>query len=241
MTKDLRLPRDRDLPPGRLSQRKEHLVNAIVTAERETGVLRRPPGPRRRWVALVLAPAAILVLAAGAYAIITHPPEDVVNGIACYAGPTTDSDGAFVGADGRDPVEVCAEIWEQGALVEGVRQAPPLVACVPPQGEVVWVFPGQEGTCQALGAAPLPAGYRQAAARFDAMRDELVRRTQPKTPDECLAVDDARAIARDVLDDHGFTGWGIEVGPAPPPEGRECVTLAFDPPARKVVLVRFSG
>ncbi|HEX2031092.1 MAG TPA: hypothetical protein VHL78_06805 [Actinomycetota bacterium] len=213
-------------------------MDELLTMGRETvgGASRRRPG--RRWVALVLAPAAALALAAGAYAIITPPAEDVVNGIGCYAEGRTDSDGAFVGADGRDPVEVCAEIWEDGAMVQGVRQAPPLVACVAPEGDGVSVFPGDPGICQRLGMSPLPQGYRHAAARFAAMREELVRRTHLDAPQNCMGVDDARAITREVLDAHGLTAWSIEVGPAPEGEGRECVSLAFDPRARTVTLLR---
>lgn len=237
MRKELHLPADRDLPPGRLWQRKEHLMKELIRMEREAARPGRAPGRRRRWLVLILAPAAALAVAAGAYAIIAHSAQDVVDGIGCYAAASTESDTTVVVADGRDPVEVCAELWEEGVVAEGAHQAPPLVACVPPEGRAVAVFPGDQGTCEELGMSSLPPGYREAAERFSAMREEMVRRTQPKAPDDCLGVEEARAIAREVLDAHGFDEWVIEVGPAPSGD-TDCVTVAFDPPGRSVILIR---
>jgi hypothetical protein len=239
--KELRLPANRDLPPGRLWQRREHLVKELILLERESARPRHAPGRRRRWLALVLAPAAAFGVAAGAYAVIAHSAQDVVDGIGCYSEASTKSDTTVVVADGRDPVEVCAELWEEGIVADHAREAPPLVACVPPEGRAVAVFPGEDGTCEELGMAPLPTGYRKAAERFSAMREDLVRRTQPKSPDDCLGVEGARAIAREVLDAHGFSDWVIEVGPAPSGEGQSCVTVAFDPPNRSVMLLRATG
>jgi hypothetical protein len=238
---DLRLPAGRDLPPGRLWQRKEHLMKELLRMERETARPGRAPGRRRRWMAVVLAPAAALAVAGGAYAIIAYSGQDVVDGIGCYAEASTESDTTVVAVDGRDPVEVCTELWEEGVVAEGVHEAPALVACVPPEGRAVGVFPGGQSTCQELGMSPLPAGYRKAAERFSAMREDLVRRTQPTTPDDCLGVEEARAIAREVLDAHGFTGWAIEVGPAPSGVDRVCATVAFDPPDRAVILILAGG
>lgn len=216
-------------------------MKELIRMERETGSPGRAPARRRRWLAIVLAPAAVLAVAAGAYAIIAYSAQDVVDGIGCYAAASTDSDTTVVAADGRDPVEVCAELWEEGVVAEGVHEAPPLVACVPPEGRAVSVFPGQQGTCEELGMSPLPAGYRKAAERFAAMREELVRRSYAEAPDGCLGVEEARAMAREVLDAHGFTDWVIEVGPAPSGDGRECVSVAFDPPGRAVTLIRATG
>lgn len=241
MRKELRLPSDRDLPPGRLWQRKEHLVKELVRMERETAGPGRAPSRRRRWLALVLIPAAALGVTAGAYAIIARSAQDVVDGIGCYAKASTQSDTTVVVADGRHPVEVCEELWEEGVVAEGVSEAPPLVACVPPEDPAVSVFPGEQGTCEELGMSPLPAGYRKAAERFAAMREEMVRRTQPRAPDDCLGVEEARAIAREVLDAHGFGDWVIEVSPAPSEGGRVCVTVAFDPPDRAVILLQATG
>jgi hypothetical protein len=216
-------------------------MKELIRMERETVRPGRAPGWRRRKLALVLAPAAALAVAAGGYAIIAHSAQDVVDGIGCYAEASTESDTTVVVADGRDPVKVCAELWEEGVVAEGVHAAPPLVACVPPEGRAIGVFPGEQSTCEELGMSPLPGGYRKAAKRFSAMREDMVRRTQPRAPDDCLGVEEARAIAREVLDAHGFTGWAIEVGPAPSGDDMVCVTVAFDPPDRAVNLILAGG
>jgi hypothetical protein len=238
MSTSFRLPPERDLPSGRLSQRREHLMKELIRLERED-TERTPTRRRRRWVALVLAPAAALSVAAGAYALITASAEDVVDGIRCYAATSTESDATVVAADGRHPVEACAELWDAGVVAEGVTEAPALVACLPPGDQAVEVFPGTQGTCEELAMSPLPAGYVRAAERFAAMRQELVSRTQPTTPDDCLGLDRARAIAREVLDAHGFTDWTVEVGSGDSVSGQTCVAVTFDPPGRAVVLLPF--
>ncbi len=188
-------------------------------------------GRRRRVAGLVLLPAALVALAGAAYAIITPGPMDVVDGIACADRADRNSDLTVVRADGRDPVEICTELWEDGVVATGVREAPPLVACTTEEG--VWVFPGGEGTCQELGMAPLPGGYARAAERFAAMRDELVRRSYAT---ECFPPNAARTAAREVLDEYRFTGWEIEESGFGP-----CVTVGFDPPRRVVMLIRADG
>lgn len=230
MSANLRLPPERPLPPGRLSERREYLVREIL----RMGQQDRRPGPagRHRWTGLVLVPAAVLLLAAGAYAIMTPDPMDVVDGIGCAATAELESDLTVVAADGRDPVEVCAELWEDGVVAAGVHRAPPLVACTTPDSAGVWVFPGDEGTCEELGMGPLPRGYERAAARYGLMREELYRRLYASDSD-CLEPNEARTITREVLDEHGFSGWVVEdlgIGP--------CVgTVALDPPRRAATLI----
>lgn len=230
MSATLRLPPERPLPPGRLSGRREYLVREIVRMGQQNR--RRDPVGRRRWIGLVLVPAAVMVLAAGAYAIMTPDPMDVVDGIGCAATAKLESDLTVVAADGRDPVEVCVELWEDGVVVAGVHRAPPLVACTTPDSAGVWVFPGDEGTCGELGMGPLPGGYGQAAAQYGPMREELYRRLYASGSD-CLEPNETRTLTREVLDEHGFTGWVIEdlgIGP--------CVgTVALDPPRRTATLI----
>jgi hypothetical protein len=226
---NLRLPPERPLPPGRLAERREHLVREILRMGQEE---RRGPAGRRRWTGLVLVPAAVMLLAAGAYAIMTPDPMDVVDGIGCAATAELESDLTVVAADGGDPVEVCAGLWEDGVVAAGVHRAPPLVACTTPDSAGVWVFPGDEGTCEELGMGPLPGGYERAAARYGPMREELYRRLYALETD-CLDPNEARTLTREVLDEHGFTAWVIEdpgIGP--------CVgTVALDPPRRAAILI----
>jgi hypothetical protein len=232
---EFRMPPERDLPLGRLPQRREHLVKELIRTEHEITEHTQPPR-RRRWLPLVLAPAAIL-LAGAAYAIIARPAEEVVGGVYCYAATSPGADTTIVSADGRDPVEICAELWEEGVVAPEATEAPPLVACVGSQDQAVSVYPGREGTCEKLGLGPLPLGYLRAAVRFAPMREEMYRRVYAH---DCLRNPRARQIVREVLDDHGFTDWVIE-GPAsvgwrvgdPDP----CLTVAFEPARRAVILL----
>jgi hypothetical protein len=236
MTTRFRVPAERELPPGRLSERRAHLVEELRRLE--TGPAGGGARLRRRWATLVLAPVAAVMVSVAAYAVIARAPDEVVNGIGCYAGASTNADTTIVASGHRDPVGVCAELWKRGAVVAGVTEVPPLVPCVPASGQAVWVFPGGEETCAKLGLGPLPGGYRQAAVRFAAMRQELVRRFGTET---CLTEAQARTIVRHVLDNRGFTDWVVEEGPGIGGEGfsetRPCAGLAIDPSGRAVVLV----
>ncbi|MGH2654623.1 MAG: hypothetical protein ACRDHV_09790 [Actinomycetota bacterium] len=199
---------------------------------------REPLSRRRRWVAVALAPAAALAVGVAAYALIPRQAEEIVNGIGCYADANREANTIVVSADGRDPVAVCAELWKRGAVAPGTTEAPPLVACAPPDGQAVWVFPGQEGTCEGLGLGGVPQGYRQAAARFVAMEDEMIRRFEAGT---CIGEQRAREVAREVLDAHGFADWLVEEGFGIGGEGfseaRRCAGLAFDAVRKAVILV----
>ncbi len=64
MSTELRIPPERDLPPGRLAQRKEHLVEELARTI-EAGPARRARGGRRRWaVAAGVAAAAVAIAVA---------------------------------------------------------------------------------------------------------------------------------------------------------------------------------
>jgi hypothetical protein len=119
-------------------------------------------------------------------------------------------------------------------VATGVHEAPSLVACTSPDSAAVCVFPGDEATCQKLGMSLLPPGYEEAAARYGPMREELYRRLYATLGNgDCLPPEQARAITRTTLDEHGFTGWTIEDRGTGP-----CVaTVALDPPRRTASLI----
>lgn len=84
------------------------------------------------------------------------------------------SNTTIIEADGRDPVAVCAEVWQQGAF--GAAPHPDaLETCVLESG-AVGVFPSS-GTraCTRLGLAPVPASYRKKARRITELREAIVR------------------------------------------------------------------
>jgi hypothetical protein len=247
MSTDLWRPPERKMPTDRLSQRREHLLSELSRL-RPAAVTpppiasRQRPRRRRGWAALVLAPAALLILGAAAYVIVARHAEEVVNGIGCYASPSLGANTAVAQGDGRAPVAVCEALWRQGAIVSGVTQAPPLVACVPAKGGAVWVFPGDSRTCGRLGLAPLPGGYQSAARNFAAMRNDLDRQFGRQA---CRSYESARELVRRVLDAHGLEDWRVQdvsgAGGADFSSDRPCATLSFDPGSKTVILVAGPG
>ncbi len=141
-------------------------------------------------------------------------------------------------ADGRAPVEVCADAWRSGAF--GERPAPILQACLLPSG-VAGVFPAAQGedVCAKLGlprlAEPDPNGDDK---RFLAFKAAAVERFSSRS---CLDRQQATAIVQDELSRAGLQGWTTEIGPGVRGEGfspdRPCASLAFNQPDRRVVLV----
>ena len=227
------LPVARDFPPGRLQQRKEHLVNEI--ALQGQAIRRRP-----RRVALVLIPAAVVLLIATGfttYALIREPTH--FESIGCFERASEDSNTTIVSADGRDPVAVCAELWQQGAF--GGAPAPNrLEACVLESG-AVGVFPSSGGgTCARLGLAALPASYSEKAERIAGLRKAIVRHLgEPASgttvgDGKCVGEKAARAAIRRELNARGYTNWQIEVVRDGFTTERPCAEASLDA-ARNVV------
>jgi hypothetical protein len=172
---DLRPPAPRQLPPERLAARRDHLVSE----------LRRP---RRRWLprgrrAFVLVPIGAVLVAGGAFAAsqlwqASHP-ADLVR-VKCYASANVNAGYREASADifgARGPratpksrSAVCAELWEHGVFGDS-HSAPPLQACVY-RAEAV-VFPGREGTCEALGLRRPRGSYARQQRRELAYVDRI--------------------------------------------------------------------
>jgi hypothetical protein len=180
--------------------------------------------PRRRRVATAVLVSSALLLAGGAYAITRPPASATVEGIVCFEDASGEAGGNVVGADGRSPADVCAEMWKAGSIMPNVSQAPPLQACTFAKAHYVGVFPSDDhNLCASLGLAPVPAGYQESAAQFAAMLDDLAHGLNGT----CVALDEAGFVAREVLDGHGFVEWAIEsVGAASPKT--PCTDYSFD-------------
>jgi hypothetical protein len=234
MTSDLRVPRQRDFPPGRLMLRKEHLVSELTrTAEPSEALKPHRPHRGRRWALIALIPAAIIAVAAVRHVLVTSP-TDVVETIGCFDAADTHANTTIGASDGRDPVEVCSDLWEQGIVSVGSTFPPPLIACAI-GGGAVGVFPGGQGTCQELGLSDLPSGYRAVAERFVALRRDLVQRFND-APGGCFSEADARAVVQRQLDARGFSGWTIEAA-RPFSQEEPCAMLGFDTPRKAVLLI----
>src|SRR5438309_1929159 len=89
MNPDLWAPPERDMPPGRGTQRRSSLLDELVRLESSGAAAPVASGGRsgrrRRWAALLLIPAALLILGAAGYAIVIRHANDVLSGIGCYA------------------------------------------------------------------------------------------------------------------------------------------------------------
>lgn len=232
MTK-LRIPERRELPAAWIEARREHLLAELS---------RRPATRRRRRrVALVLVPAVLVLFAATAfttYALTRNPTH--LESIGCYDRASLAANTAIVSADGRDPVAICAEVWRQGALGQAVPKQ--LEACVLETG-AIGVFPGSDGTCKALGLAPLPASYAAAAKRFAGLQNAIVSRLgtpasgAAKRGPQCVGEADAVAFVRHALETRGYRGWQIKVAGGRFTQQTPCAEPSFDTGAKTVFLL----
>jgi hypothetical protein len=236
---ELHIP-ERDLPPGRLQQRKEQLVSELSMWDRTA---RR----RRRRFVLVLVPAVIAILGVTGfttYALTREPTH--LETVGCYDKAALDANVAVVSADGRDPTAICTEIWQRGDL-PGVPVPGKLAACVLETG-AIGVFPSNgAGTCEELGLADLPASYAVEGKRFAELRDAIVAQLgEPASGStrggpQCVGEDEARAVVRRELDSHGYGDWEVNVAGGDFSTSRPCADVSFDGAGKAVILVPVSS
>ncbi|HEX2088811.1 MAG TPA: hypothetical protein VHI54_02600 [Actinomycetota bacterium] len=197
---------------------------------------------RRRRLAVILLPAALLGVAATSY-VLLKSDQVVAAGIGCHDAPTDDSNVAIVSTTGEHPGKVCTRLWNRGDL-GNLGPAPAMTACAG-QGGAIHVFPSDDdGLCTRLGFQDLPDDYVREAKRFIAMRDAVVRRMfevateGPATEhNACLTQDQSLQIAEEVLEDHHFDDWTAEIAPGDY-EGRQCANaVAFDDQSKKVLVI----
>jgi hypothetical protein len=236
MSDELFIPGERDLPAGRLQQRKEHLVSELSLWDR---AVRR----RRRRLAFVLVPAVVLVLGVTGfttYALTREPTH--LESVGCFETESLGANVSVVSADGRSPTAICLEIWREHGI-EGGPAPTEATACVLESG-AVGVFPSAApNTCEKLGLADLPPSYAAESQRFAALRDALVAHFgEPASGSsrgslKCVGEADARTLVRRELDAHGYGDWGIEVGADGYTAERPCTEVAFDGGRKVVVLI----
>jgi len=234
MTHELRIPARRDLPADLLERQKDYLLDELLLL----------PGRerRRRRLVLVLVPAVIALLAATAfttYALTREPTH--LESIGCYDRADLRSNTAIVNADGRNPIAICAAVWQQGALGNG-SVPERLDACVLESG-AIGVFPSSGAdTCGTLGLAPLPASYASAARRFAALRDAIVSKLgepasgSSRRGPQCVHETAALPLVRRLLDSHGYSDWQVRTAGGSFTAERPCAEPSFDT-AGKVVLL----
>jgi hypothetical protein len=233
------IPGERELPESRLARRKAHLVSEIAVWKEQTA--RRG----RRRIVIVVVPAVIVLLAVTGfttYALTREPTH--LESLGCFDRAALDANTTVVNTDGRDPTEICAELWRQGAMGDGPIPAE-LAACVLHTG-AIGVFPSAgPGTCEELGLADLPASYAAEGKRFAELRNALTAKFgEPPSGTSrgnmrCVGEEEARAFVRQELDAHGHAAWKIEVGGDGYTAERPCTLLSFDGARKVVVLVPY--
>jgi hypothetical protein len=235
MTDQLRIPKRRDLPAGSLERQKEHLLSELAL---QSSVERR-----RRRLALVLVPAAVVLLSATAFTTyaLTRTPTHLES-VGCYDRENLEANTAIVDADGRDPVAICSQVWQQGGLGTGPRPKR-LEACVLSTG-AIGVFPSSAAdTCAKLGLAPVPGSYATEAKRFAALRNAIVSRLgepasgSSRRGPECVGEGAARDLVRRELNAHGYSDWEIEIAGGNFSADRPCAEPSFDTAGKVVLLV----
>jgi hypothetical protein len=234
MSSRLRIPDRRQLSTVWIERHKDHLLDELA---------RQPATERRRRrLVIVLVPAVVILLAATAFTAysLTREPTHLES-IGCFDRADLAADTAIVSTDGRDPIAICSEVWQQGALGTSVPER--LAACVLQTG-AIGVFPGaSRDTCGTLGLAPLPPSYAAEARRFAALRDAIVARLgvpasgSSKRGPQCVGKVDALAFVRHMLDTRGFGDWRIEVTGGSFTSARPCAEPSFDTDAKTVYLV----
>lgn len=193
-------PPDRDLPAGRLEQRRAHLVRELRGAKRRG---------RRALRGLMIVPgvAVLGVGAAWAAGVFDHritQPETVE----CYAAPSLSAKHTPAYLDQStelpSPQAQCAPFFARGYLAAD-RRVPPLRACLG-DGRVS-VFPATDDeVCRRLRLEPLPASvYRAETTRilraFRLVNAEIERALEnggadPYTVDSPTCLRGSRGVAR---------------------------------------------
>jgi hypothetical protein len=232
MSNRLRIPGRRELPAAWIELRRAHLLADVA----------QRPARRRRRLVVALVPAVVVLLAATAFTTyrLTRNPTHLES-IGCYDRASLRANTAIVSADGRDPVTICSEVWQQGAL--GKAAPARLEACVLETG-AIGVFPStRNSTCGALGLAPLPASYAVRAKRFAALQQAIVARLgQPasgssKRGPQCVGMQAAERFVRRALDARGYGDWQIKITGGAFDSARPCAEPSFDTGSKTVYLV----
>ncbi|MGD9696275.1 MAG: hypothetical protein AB7V42_11520 [Thermoleophilia bacterium] len=197
----------------------------------------RPARARRsaRRRVLLAAAALLLVAAAAAAAVIAGRPDAqtaAVAGVACADAASDTPDLAIIAADGRPPLEVCAQLWRTRQIAGSSGDVPQLTPCLADSGAII-VYPAGPGICARLGLDPeIPAGYADAGRRINAFRRALVTRLEP-TAEGCPSATEAGVLAEEELGRAGLAGWSVEVDTR---GVGECASFGMDA-ARRVVTV----
>lgn len=197
------------------------------------------PARRRRSRRRVAAVAAVALVAGAGVAssvVMTWPRADqaAAVGIGCVDAVSAEPDATtIVAADGRAPVEICADLWRDGVVSARASGAvPPLTACLTDAGAVIVYPTADRDVCERFGStADLPADYERVATQMARFRRALDARLS--AGGACRAAEQGAAIARAELRRAGIRGWTVDISPG----AGGCVSFGLDGPTRSVIIV----
>jgi len=188
----------------------------------------------RLWRRVGVLAAAAALLTAAAW-VLLRPVTDPL-GLTCYAAPDLGADRVAVAA-GRDlDPAACSPLWADETLtnpaIVSPGDIPEFRACVSPSGGLA-IFPtADDQVCNQLGLSkPDPASFPEA---------ERIRRLTEALADrfgsvECLPMDEAVIVVREVLIQHGLLDWTVVTTPTT--SDRPCGSVSIDAGNRTVGLV----
>lgn len=225
---DFKIPKERDLPPGRLERRRSHLVRELTVR-------------RRLVISLVPAVAVLLIAATGVTAYVLRTEPSHFESIGCYDRADLSANVSVVSPDGRSAVEQCRGLWLEGDVGSPVPAR--LAACVLSTGPI-GVFPSiDDRTCERMGLADLSPRGAAEGRRFVRMRNAVYARigTPPsgssRGSSHCVGEQSARAIVRRVLDAHGYSDWKIATVGEAFSADRPCADISFDGGSKTALLM----
>lgn len=152
-------PAERDLP--RLPARKAHLVGELRSWSSDN---RR----RRQRRILILVPAVLGLLAATGFTTYALVHEPVYESVGCFERAAVNAKVSVVDADGRDPVEICREVFRTSGMRE-LAISGEFEACVLDTG--------------AMAFSPAPAARRAPSSISPPCRPPI--RTRPRSSACC--------------------------------------------------------
>jgi hypothetical protein len=215
---------------GHASPRAQRMLRVILDTPRE-----EPPPSTRRRLVVVIAIAVIALVALAATWLVTRPvthPQSIV----CYQAADLESDRVAVASGPTLTASGCEAVWAEGTLSNPefgpAGSVPPLVGCVGGSGALA-VFPSDDpSVCARLGLAiPDPASI-PGAETVIVLNNALVDYFSAR---HCIAIPEAVAGVRTILDAHGASDWTIETTPGP--EDRPCASYGLDAEAQTVFVV----
>lgn len=184
---------------------------------------------------------ASAVLAAGGVAaavVLTRPDATdlAVAGVACADRVDTRPDLTVVVSSGESPVDLCAELWRQGAVAASSMRVPRLTACVAKTGAVI-VYPAAGDVCAQLGLGVVPEDFESASATITAFRTAVGARLDPAGR-SCPGFGAALRIVRSEMNRHHLDDWRVRADHG---SSGDCATIALDSGAKVVTVSRLQS